>query len=287
MRLARRGWYDLSARSAMDAVFVGGCGRSGTTLFKELLNRHSRFACGPETSLFGLPFRLENIAAPWGIRLKELEEMRDRSANLIEFADIFAGTFLKAESKSRWAEKTPNNVRAIERLLTWYPNCRFIHVVRDGRDVACSLRNHPKERVKSGKIVPVSMNNPVRVSAQRWLTDTMRGLAFREHPRCLEVRYESLVAEPENEMRKVCSFVGEEFESEMFSFDSESPSRPGQNMNNERASGPISARSVGRWKSDLSPGERSEFVDIAGELLIALGYVEDHSWIRDIGEIDA
>jgi hypothetical protein len=277
-RLEASGWYDLSSRSEMDAVFVGGCGRSGTTLFKELLNRHSRFACGPETSLYGLPFRLENIAAPWGIPLAELEVMRARSGSLVAFADEFAGAFLAAESKARWVEKTPNNVRAIERLLTWYPNGRFIHVVRDGRDVVCSLRHHPKERVRGGKIVPVRVTNPVGLSARRWLSDTMRGLAFRQHPRCLEVRYESLVADPEREMHRVCDFVGEAFEAGMMTATPDAAARPGQNMNNDRAAGPISSGSVGRWVSDLRPEERATFVDIAGELLIALGYAPDHSW---------
>lgn len=285
-RLIRDGWYDLSARSEMDAVFVGGCGRSGTTLFKELLNRHSRFACGPETSLYGLPFSLENIAAPWGMPMAELSRMRARSDHLVAFADRFARAFLDAESKARWAEKTPNNVRAVERLLTWYPNGRFIHVVRDGRDVVCSLRHHPKERVRGGKIVPVHANNPVGVSARRWLSDTMRGLAFKEHPRCIEVRYESLVADPESEMRRVCAFVGEAFEPAMLDGSGGEPARPGQNMNNERASGPISSGSVGRWRKDLTARERSEFVDVAGELLIALGYAEDHAWARADGGSD-
>ncbi|MDF1809959.1 MAG: sulfotransferase [Phycisphaerales bacterium] len=285
--LKDQGWYNPSARSEMDAVFIGGCGRSGTTLFKELLNRHSRCACGPETSLYGLPFNVDNIAAPWDINRNHLESMVDQSSNLIEFADRFANEFLHNEGKKRWVEKTPNNVRAVDRLLTWYPNARFIHVIRDGRDVVCSLRKHPRERVVNGKIIPVESNNPVERSATRWLNDTSMGLAFQNHPRCLEVRYEDFVVDPNSEMAKVCEFIGEDFEHGMLNPDPESSvntQRSGQNMNNAGAARPITPKSIGRWKTDLKQSERGAFIDIAGELLIALGYVSDHSWTNDVQE---
>lgn len=272
------GWYNLSARSSMDAVFVGGCGRSGTTLFKEVMNRHSRCASGPETSLFGLPFNIDNIAVPWGIERRHLEAMQHSSENLIAFADTFAGEFLSQEGKARWIEKTPNTVRAIEKVLTWYPRGKFIHVVRDGRDVVCSLRHHPRERVLNGKIVQMNPNNPVSKSAQRWLNDTMHGIAFRGHPRYMEVRYEDLVSDPEAGFRSVFEFIGEPFESGVLDPDNDAPKRPGQNLNNAGASAPISSKSVGRWKKDLSASEQQQFINIAGELLITLGYEPDHSW---------
>ena len=282
--LIEQGWYDPHARSAMDPVFIGGCGRSGTTLFKELLNRHSRCACGPETSLYGLPFNIENIAAPWDMDPAHLLELQRKSKNLIEFADRFAAEFLASEQKQRWVEKTPNNVRAIDRLLTWYPKCKFIHVVRDGRDVVCSLRHHPKERVIDGKIVPVENNHPVERSATRWIKDTTMGLAYKDHPRCLEVRYETLVSDPESELKRVCAFIDEPFEPAMLDASSDSNQRSGQNLNNAGAARPISAKSVGRWKTDLRADERGAFVDLAGELMIALGYISDHSWVDDFGE---
>lgn len=284
--LVEQGWYDAHARSTMDPVFIGGCGRSGTTLFKELLNRHSRCACGPETSLYGLPFNIGNIAAPWDMDPAHLFELESRSKNIIEFADLFASEFLQSEHKQRWVEKTPNNVRAIDRLLTWYPKCKFIHVVRDGRDVVCSLRNHPKERVIDGKIVPVENNHPVERSATRWINDTTTGLAYKDHPRCLEVRYEALVSDPEVEIRRVCAFIEEAYEPAMLDPGSDPTQRSGQNLNNAGAARPISAKSVGRWKTDLRADERSAFVDIAGELMIALGYVSDHTWVDDFGGAD-
>lgn len=274
------GWYDVAARSKMDAVFVGGCGRSGTTLFKEVLNRHPNLACGPETSLYGLPFNINNIAVPWDIPVEELAALRGSSRNLIDFAERFAQRFLEQESKQRWVEKTPNNVRAISQILTWYPNARFIHVIRDGRDVACSLRNHPKERIENGRIVPIKTNNSMHKCATRWRDDVMEGLAFREHPRVMEVRYEELVAQPAEHFAKVCAFIGESFDESMLSASSEGPARPGQNLNNPGASSSITPRATGRWKRDLTPDERTVVRDIAGELLVTLGYASNHDWVE-------
>ncbi len=281
--LRRRGWYDPGARSEMDAVFIGGCGRSGTTLFKQLLNRHPRCACGPETSLYGMPFSIDNIAVPWDISREHLARMQASSMNLIGFADRFAADFLGSEGKERWVEKTPNNVRAIDKLLTWYPNGRFIHVVRDGRDVMCSLRHHPRERLIGNRIVAVKTNNPPERSATRWLEDTIRGLAFRDHPRCLEVRYEALVTEPETQLRRVCDFIGESYDPAMLDPGADDAQRSGQNLNNARAAEPISPRSVGRWVHDLRDDERRVLVGIAGELLITLGYARDHGWVATHG----
>ncbi|ACR14442.1 sulfotransferase [Teredinibacter turnerae T7901] len=277
-RLQDAGWYDLAARSQLAPVFIGGCGRSGTTLFKELLNRHSLCACGPETSLYGLPHNLQNISVPWDIDYDHLKAMQQKSRNLIEFADAFAMEFLRSEGKQIWVEKTPNNVRAIEKILTWYPKGKFIHLIRDGRDVVCSLRHHPKERVKDGKIVPIKTTNSISKCATRWLNDTMRGLAFKSHPRCLEVRYEALTETPEESLQRICRFIGIDFEPVMLSGSGEKSCRSGQNMNNHNASDNISAKSVARWKTDLTATEREDFINIAGELLITLGYAQDHSW---------
>jgi protein-tyrosine sulfotransferase len=278
-RLREQGWYDPSPRSTQEAVFIGGCGRSGTTLFKEVLNRHPRLACGPETSLFGLPFSVDNIAAPWGIDREELLAMQRDSLNLLAFADRFAQRFLEQEGKQRWVEKTPNNIRAIGPILTWYPNARFIHVIRDGRDVACSLRNHPKERIEQGKIVPIKTNNPMDRCATRWRDDVGDGLAYRDHPRVMEVRYEDLVRDPAQHFAKVCAFIGEEFDASMLHASENEPARPGQNLNNPGASSAITPKAIGRWQGDLSPSERRIVDDISGELLITLGYATDHSWV--------
>jgi hypothetical protein len=52
----------------------------------------------------------------------------------------------------------------------------------------------------------------------------------------------------------------------------------GRLVNNQNSKDKISVNIVGRWSQDLSPEEKRDFIDVAGELLIAMGYEEDHSW---------
>ena len=276
--LQRRDWYDPSARSDQPAIFIGGCGRSGTTLFKELLSRHPSIFCGPETSMFGLPFNPENLIGIWDIDPYVLKSMIAKSKNLVGFAECFFNRYAQLEGKSRWADKTPNNVRAAARLLTWFPNGKFIHLIRDGRDVVCSLRHHPNERLSRGRIVPVKVNNPIDRCATRWLHDTSSGLAYRSHPRYCEVRYEDLVGDAEAELRRVCKFLDESFDEDMLNPTHCANASRTDLVNNRNAGDAISSRSVGRWQRDLSLAERRLFDDVAGELLIATGYVTDHQW---------
>ena len=283
--LISRNWYDITVRSDEAPIFVGGCGRSGTTLFREILNRHPRIFCGPETSMFGLPFLPSNIAPYWGLDKKELQKDVINHKNLVSFAEAFFQKHAKAAGKERWADKTPNNIRAIEKILTWFPKAKFIHILRDGRDVVCSLRHHPKEKFVKNVLVPLQTNNPISFCATRWLRDTMKGFAFRSHPRYLEVRYENLVFKPDAEIRRVCSFIEEEYTPNMLQPEESNSNvgvlKDGRLINNHNASNEISSKSVGRWRRDLNISEQKQFNDIAGELLITSGYVKNHSWLSD------
>ena len=280
--LIKRNWYDISVRSQMPMIFMGGCGRSGTTLLREMLNRHPKVFCGPETSMFGLPFWPNNIAKMWNIDESKIKYDAGRAQNLIQYADDFYSHHSAVMGKSRAADKTPNNIRVIGKLLTWFPKGLFIHVIRDGRDVVCSLRNHPKEKIVNGQIVANHISRPISECATRWLNDTSSGLAYRNHPRYYELRYEDLVVEPEATLRLLCEFIGEQFFEQML----DPQTAKGDNMdagrlvNNHNSKDKISTQSIGRWQNGLGYKDRCDFIDVAGELLISLDYVKDHSWAK-------
>lgn len=282
-KLNSRNWYDRSARSDLPMIFIGGCGRSGTTLLREMLNRHSNIFCGPETSMFGLPFLPSNISKMWNIDEASLCSKAEASSNLVQFAERFYMDQTTKANKKRPADKTPNNIRVIGQLLTWFPNGRFIHIVRDGRDVVCSLRNHPKEKIENGRIVPSLINRPITECAQRWLNDTSNGLVYRDHPRYLEIKYEDLVLSPEIILEQVCEFLGEEYQPSMID---PSASRPdnmdaGRLVNNQNSKEKISNRSLGRWSNDLTCEEKRDFDNVAGELLLTLKYVDSKDWLKE------
>ncbi len=278
--LHNRDWYDPGARSDYPAIFIGGCGRSGTTLLRELLNRHSRIFCGPETSFFGLPFDAQNIAKMWGLDVEELDAEVVPHQNLVSFVEWFFDQQMSQADKLRWADKTPNNVRAIGRILTQFPKAKFVHLIRDGRDVACSLRNHPREKVANGEVILNKVNRPISQCAMRWLRDTSAGLVYREHPRYIELKYEMLVEDPQSSLISLCDFIDEEFEPRMLQADQANGDAysTGRFVNNPNSGDKIQRGSIGRWERDLDWKERVDFDNIAGELLYMLHYVDNRKW---------
>lgn len=277
----RDAWYDTDDTCDDPAIFVVGCGRSGTTLLREMLNRHPSVACGPETTfLCDLP-SVGRLSVKWSLDRAEVSRMLETSPSVVRFAETFFRRFAESEGKPRWADKTPRNVTVLPRLLWWFPNARVIHLIRDGRDVACSLRHHPRKTVRHGKVVGQSPNNPIHRCARRWLTDTSLGLAFKSHPRCCEIRYEDLVGDTEAAARRLCEFIGEEFDPAMLGESADDERRVGRLMNNPEAGGRVHGSSMGRWRRDLSPSEAGDFARVAGELLVALGYAPDHAWVDE------
>ena len=144
--------------------------------------------------------------------------------------------------KRRWAEKTPLNVRHLAWIFRHFPNARFIHVLRDGRDVVCSLRSHPVRRFVDGAWASVPQNRSVASCIRQWLTLTGEGMRWRADPRYLEVRYEDLVQDPEATMRRVMAFVGEPFDEAWLTARLEA-----QNAGGSAAAG------SGRGRADAAP----------------------------------
>ncbi len=281
-RFRRSAWYSGEDVSEDPGVFVVACGRSGTTLVREILCRHSAFAGGPETLFFVKTLDLGYLSVLSDVPVQELEALRQRSTSLVRFAEGYYRMMAAREGKPRWLDKTPMHVRALPRILRSFPRARVIHVIRDGRDVACSLRHHPRQRVHRGRIVPNRVDRPMEECARRWVQDTSLGRALAGHPRLTELRYERLVADPEREMREICRFLEEPFEPGMLEAGN-GTGRAGVLINNANAARAVTAAQSGRWRKDLSAEERRTVDRVSGELLVALGYAPDHSWVDGDG----
>lgn len=170
-------------------VIIGGCGRSGTTLLLSLLSAHPNLLAIPhETYVFcpggygskkdtGEPFQITNLYA-----------------YLLDRDDLL--------SRSRWVEKSPKNVLFIDRLRKYFgKNLRFLHIVRDGRDVITS--RHPTDP------------SQYHVPPSRWVNDVSAARRSEHWAEVMTVRYEDIVADYQSEMKKVLSFIGEEYVSEI------------------------------------------------------------------------
>jgi hypothetical protein len=170
----------------------------------------------------------------------------------------------RRQGKRRYGEKMPSYVVRIPLLADMFPEAQFVHIIRDGRDVALSwmaLPGHDHHPVSMG------MMWRARVSAGR---EAGRRLA---PDRYLEVRYERLVASPEAEVGAICRFLELEYEPEMLRFFErrDLPTRLRDNPRHQRLAEPLSA-GTRTWKRDMRGRDLELFEAVAGSLLEELGY---------------
>lgn len=265
-----------------DGIFIIGCGRSGTTLLREVLDRHPSIASGPETQFLRRMPNIKWISATWGIPPDEVRRRLASHTSIASFAGAFLRDYAASRNKPRWLDKTPGNVTELHWLLSSFPNARFIHVIRDGRDVVCSRQAFARHMVRGGQVVPKTnaRDTSVRDEAAWWVQAVSSGLAFRDHPRLLEVRFEALLEDPQRIARAACSFLGEPFEPAML--DASSPPKaaePGRLHHTPNAADAIDKSRTGAWRTKMSSDDRVEFHRIAGALLMHLGYEPDDAWV--------
>jgi len=262
-------------------VVIGGCGRSGTTLLRMMLDSHRRLCCGPESSLF----RRRAIDAGWladrfGLPRDAVGALRDAAGSRADFIQSFAGLCMERAGKARWAEKTPRNIGRVGAVFRLFPAARFVHVLRDGRDVACSLRTHPRHKVVDGQLVPTGIRRPIAGCARRWVRDIEGSRRWWGDPRFLTLRYEDLVRDPRPVLERLMAFLGEDWDEAMLAHAAaDSPFRDATRFaQNPEALGAVSTSALSRWQRDLDARDRRIFKRIAGPLLVELGYADDDGW---------
>jgi hypothetical protein len=280
-RVRTHAWFHRPWRSDLAPIVIGGCGRSGTTILRVILDTHSRVACGPESNLFtrvsmphGDPAYLDRLAERFDMSRGRVVDLLETSSCHAEFIERFFERYALASGKSRIAEKTPNNVHRIGWVFRHFPRARFVHMIRDGRDAVCSLRTHPRHRVVDGRLVPVETDNPIDMCVERWVTDVAAGLRWRGDPRYFEVRYEDLVRDREATLRELMLCLGLEWEPALLDHDKvKSASRDATRFpQNPEANRPVYSSAIGRWQTDLSAAEKAAVERRAGRLLRDLGY---------------
>jgi protein-tyrosine sulfotransferase len=270
-----------AAPSPFPPIVLGGCGRSGTTVLRMMLDSHRRICCGPESSLF----RRRAVDTRWladrfGFDPAEVRALFEAAESRPAFIEAFAALCMRMAGKARWAEKTPRNISRIDAIFRCFPEARFVHVLRDGRDVACSLRTHPRHKVVDGRIVPTGVHRPIAGCARRWVRDIESSRRWWGDPRFLTVRYEDLVLDPRSVLERVIAMVGEDWDEAMLAHAvADSPFRDATRFaQNPEALGAVNTSSLGRWQRDLDARDRRIFKRIAGPLLVELGYAKDDGW---------
>ncbi len=238
------------------------------------------------------------------------EETERHLINLTRLTiDYFLAEQLSRTNKRVVGDKTPFvSAEVVEEISAIYPEARVIHIIRDGRDVAVSLIHHmwnhakneggiydlsPEELEKrrayrEGSLVPPAESLFTRERLTRIATDwsTEVGKAIQDGPALLggnyaEVRYEDLLEKPVEEARRLLTFLNVD-RSEQTVKRCVKKAGFEQNTNRKQGQEDSSSRSrkgvAGDWAEAFTEEDKRVFKEIAGDLLVELGYEEDGSW---------
>jgi hypothetical protein len=252
-------------------------------LLRVMLDRHSQLAV-PDESYF-VPqladrhlrrvdpdrfvddLRRVNTLAEWDVPLDQVRARLRPNMPIGEAIATVYSVYAGERGKPRWGDKTPmymQNLRLLERL---FPDARFVHLIRDGRDAALSFLEMPRGLVTETWMHP---RTPADFASQ-WRTEVgaARRLGRRVGPRYVEVRYEDLIADVGGALRRICAFGGLEYEPAMADYagNVDVSAKPHQ----QRLRQPPTA-GVRDWRTQLPAPDVAAFEGVAGDLLRELGY---------------
>jgi len=191
-------------------VFVGGAWDSGVRTLQSMLDSHHRMEAGEETKLIPIICSLRNDW--WDGMALDLEAAGIGEQQLDAAVAAFIRTLMNSSTVStdiRKVETTPHTLLHMAMMGSLFPRGRFIHVVRDGRDVVSSLLQRDWMDPATGERVWCCKDPEAAANYWTHVVDAIRTQASTVPGRYLEVCYEDLVAHPEAVIRQVLAFLGE------------------------------------------------------------------------------
>jgi hypothetical protein len=280
-------------------VFIVGCARSGTTLLERIVNSHPQIAITPEMHWITDYFRDGKWLAPDGRvtreqvasmaqhkRFRQFEFSREdfegllkpaESVSYVTFLNRIFALYQKYKGKPRVGNKTPAFVRRLPTLHGYWPEAKFVHLIRDGRDVCLSVLNWNHAYRTAGRYLTWA-DDPVSTTALWWKRKVCLG---RQSGRVLgpglyhEIYYEHLVARPAEECARLCAFLGVPYDDAMLRFH-EGRVKDDPSLDAKRAWRPITP-GLRDWRTQMAAEDVERFEAVAGDLLVELGYPRAHA----------
>lgn len=282
------------ARSDEDfrPFFIVGSGRAGNTLLRVILNNSPDLHIPPETHVLGKVIRKWPLYSrlPWTDTAAavlasfeyhpefdtfELPSLQDLHARIValpgprrNLATILHLFYMHHASvhkpgATRWGDKTPLNVYYLRPILRVFPKARFIHLIRDGRDVVRSY-------------LEMGRYDSMADGVQRWQTSVKAGRQFsgRHRSSIVELRYEDLVTNPEESVGQVCQFLGIAYSEDLLSNHLGAPpvGDVAKHVHHANVLQPIRGSQIGQWHSYFDDHQKAELGQTLGPMLRELGY---------------
>ena len=235
-----------AARAALksDPVYIIGSPRSGTSLLRLMLTCHPAVIIPPEGHFFlWLEERFGGMRFPdaaehfideliltkkfetWGVEKKFLQEIF-REYEPKSFRDAVALVYcsygvIKGRTEFQyWGDKNKLWKEKIDRVVKYFPNTKFIHIVRDGRDVACSFKELSAGHMHTFKYGPKLPDN-INDIANHWtknITFINDFLGMRKMDQHITVRYEDLLISPIQTLTEITDFLQLDFSDTMLNY---------------------------------------------------------------------
>jgi len=272
-------------------VFIVGAPRSGTTLLQRMVDAHPQIAITPETHWLASFFTRrkgltsDGLATPklirklfahpkfsrLGFRPQELKKWlkAEQPLSYASFVTRLFDAYGQARDKTLVGDKTPGYARELRVLHGLWPEARFVHLIRDGRDVCLSAISW----TRPGKLLSrLTIWNEDRVTTAalwwEWHVRLCRQAGAELPPNLYcEIRYEALVAQPEDACAALCKFLGVPYAPGMVRFHE----RPPRSDQTDHSWMPITP-GLRDWRRQLPPADVGRFEATAGSLLDELGY---------------
>jgi hypothetical protein len=225
-----RGSLPLGVDNSSSPVFVVGCGRSGTTLLRLILNKHPHLAMFGESSAFfrlGRYGSLQNrgslrrFVRDWNFAfasqtpysgILDSHELRSKLCKVHSHADAISTImweFAAREKKKNWGEKTPAHVHKADTILRAYPKAKIIHITRDPRAVVRSA-------LLSFTSGPFLLRDAYNIAMYWVKCERTIERVQQSHPHQVKlIKYEDLVSNPEATIVEICDFVGIDYDAGM------------------------------------------------------------------------
>lgn len=293
MPMSKSPHEEIAGIIAGNLFFLVGAARSGTTWLQLCLDGHPEISCAGEGHF------IDDLAPRLARAIKGYNEgIGQRNLVSVGRADAFttysrpelrlllAGAIALLMKKNaggktcRWlGEKTPDNVLHMPLLANLFPNSRFIHIVRDGRDAAVSawfnnLRiNEAQTKAKFG-----DFNGYMQRYAATWSAKVKRAQAYgKQNPgRYFELSYEALHREFDATLRGVLAFLEVDAGAEAIEACREagrfSRQTGGRTRGAEDSQSHFRKGAIGDWRSHFDEASTAAFTKEAGPLLEELGY---------------
>jgi hypothetical protein len=283
-------------------LFIIGNPRSGTTLLRLMLTNHQNIVIPPECG-FAVWFYEKYKFAIFSETLVESFIKDLSTAKKIETWDLdyskLLDYILTAQPSSypdiveavykfyghangrtflRWGDKNNFYLHHIDTIREMYPCAHFIHIIRDGRDVACSYRALQRSNVVS-KYAPHLPYN-VKDIAIEWSANIqkIRSSFDKNHwDNVYEIRYEDLVSQPGDELEKICAFLDEPYDIEMERFFIKNQIEQQEPVEflqwKAKTIEKPTTSEIGKYKDELTLEEIKEFESLSASILSLYNYV--------------